>query len=147
MINLSRRKRLQLYRYKKRQHYRRERRDIYRSFHEGELDTKIKEFDKKWTKITIIISFFWVSFDLVTIFLSGFLGLSEQALMAITTIGVAIISEIIAVLIAYKLKAFKSKKEEEANILEREKLGLVDLKETVTNLVNDVVEDTTGREG
>ena len=147
MINLPRRKRLQLYRYKKRQHYRRERRNIYRSFHEGELDTKIKEFDKKWTKITLIFCFSCIAFILLTIFLSGFLGLSEQALIAIYTVGVALIVNIMGVLISYKTKAYKGKKAQEDNLLERDKLGLTNLKEKVTDIFEDVVEDTTGREG
>ena len=144
---LQEQRQIKLYRYQKRQIEKRERRNIYRFYHKGELDTKIKEFDKKWTKITIVISLCWVSFILLTLCLSSFLSLSDQALVSITVIASAIITEIIAVMVSYKLKAFKSKKEEEANILEREKLGITNLKETVSKIVSDVVEDTTGREG
>ena len=144
---MTRRQKIQLYKYKKRQHYKQEKRKIYRQFHIGELDLKISEFDKKWTKITLIFCFSCIAFILLTIFLSGFLGLSEQALIAIYTVGVALIVNIMGVLIAYKTKAYKGKKAQEDNLLERDKLGLTNLKEKVTDIFEGVVEDTTGREG
>ena len=144
---MTRRQKIQLYKYEKRQHYKQEKRKIYRQFHIGELDLKISEFDKKWTKITLIFCFSCIAFILLTVFLSGLLGLSEQALIAISTVGVALIVNIMGVLIAYKTKAYKGKKAQEDNLLERDKLGLTNLIEKVTDIFEDVVEDTTGREG
>ena len=144
---MTRRQKTRLYRYRKWQHYKQEKRKIYRQFHVGELDLKISEFDKKWTKITLIFCFSCIAFILLTIFLSGFLGLSEQALIAIYTVGVALIVNIMGVLIAYKTKAYKGKKAQEDNLLERDKLGLTNLQEKVTYIYEVVGEDTTGREG
>lgn len=54
---MTRRQEIQLYKYEKRQHYKQEKRKIYRQFHVGELDLKVKEFDKKWTVKLTSLSF------------------------------------------------------------------------------------------
>jgi len=146
---MTRRQNNKLGKIARKEHYKAERRKILAKYRVGLTEQQASTFSKKWTAKLTTLSAIWVSVLIISIVASGWLGLSDAALTVLGIVCGAIITEIVVVLWKYMTKAYQGKKAEEEIKLEREKLNISNIVNTVISTVSgsDVVEDTTGREG
>lgn len=138
---MTRRQNNKLGKIARKEHYKAEKRKILAKYRVGLTEQQASTFSKKWTAKLTTLSAIWVSVLIISIVASGWLGLSDAALTVLGIVCGAIITEIVVVLWKYMTKAYQGKKAEEDNLLERDKLGLTNLKEKVTDIFDGVDDD------